>query len=133
MESEKKRVFCLNYHKREINKAKADDIGNNVIESWYDLAWKVYFRMFRDYIEEREDLVQEAVIRLWELSGKEGTDSFGYKWSICVNAMRSWLNNGFSRRLSSEKAEDNNYIFDIECVDKSYLNFELWGGYWQKL
>jgi DNA-directed RNA polymerase specialized sigma24 family protein len=120
----KRGYFCFNYHKREVE--IDNNIDNDVVKEWYEIAWKVYFKQFKNYMEEKEDLVQEAVIRLWELSGKEEINSFGYKWSICVNAMRSWLANGFSRRLSSEEARDNNYIFDIECVDRSYLNFELW-------
>jgi len=119
----KRGYFCLDYHKREVN--KAENISDDIVKSWYDLARKVYFKMFKDYNEESRDLVQEAVIRLWELSGKKEIESFGYKWSICINAMRSWLSNGFSKRLSSEKL-DENYIFELDYIDESYLNFELW-------
>jgi hypothetical protein len=118
----KRGYFCAGYHKREIE--INDNVSDTIVLQWYDLAWKVYYVLFRDYIEQRDDLIQEAVIRLWELSGKKEMSSFGYKWSVCVNAMRSWLRNGFSKRLSDDETDD--YVFEIDCIDESYLNFELW-------
>jgi hypothetical protein len=123
----KRGYFCFNYHKREV------EIDNNidneeVVKEWYKIAWKVYFKQFKAYMEEKEDLVQEAVIRLWEMSGKKEMNSFSYRWVICINAMRSWLSNGFSKRLSSGSELKDDGYFDIECVDRSYLNFELWDG-----
>jgi hypothetical protein len=117
----KRGYFCVDYHKREVDNDA--NISDDIIKSWYELGLIVYYCMFRDYYEEKDDLVQEGVVRLWELSGKKEFSVFSYKYRVCVNAMRSWLKNGFSRRLSDDRVE---YEFEIDCLDESYLNFELW-------
>lgn len=52
-------------------------------------AWRTRLAPF--FSSEREDLEQEIVLRLWELSGHEKFPDRGWRWTVAVNAQRSWL------------------------------------------
>jgi hypothetical protein len=54
----------------------------------------------------KEDLIQEAVIRVWKLSGRREINDPGYRYAVEKDAMRKYLRRlGYSRESSHRKME----------------------------
>ena len=92
----KQGFFVNNYSRKQI----IVDPGNFYPAASYNTAWKVFWKNFSwssVALSIKDDLVQEAVTRMYELSGKvkEGANEkfgigYGFFW-VAHNAMLSYL------------------------------------------
>ena len=77
--------FWVNYHVREINV----DMREFPVENAIRIAKAVFCKHFYDWWEEKEDLIQEALLRMLETSGvsKDGY----FMWRVAMNAMYGYV------------------------------------------
>lgn len=98
----KRGYLCLDYHKKEIV------IDNKNIQSKfftsgevYKLAWKLVWNLYSDF-QDKEDLVQEAVLRLLELSGHHGFSSPKWRYTVAKMAMMTYMKNYHNKNKKME-------------------------------
>jgi DNA-directed RNA polymerase specialized sigma24 family protein len=80
--------YIVNFHKRTIYPGPLDT------EAAYRLAWFIYRRKFEDRLPwyvAPEDLVQEGVLRLFEMAGHPRFQEKGFQFYLCLNAMKNWI------------------------------------------
>jgi hypothetical protein len=71
-------------------------------------VFRKYFKSKLPAIFEPQDLIQEAVLRLLELSGDERFETTKFKWGYCRTAMRSALLTAYRRRGHEEELVEAN-------------------------
>ena len=63
-------------------------------EAAYRLAWFIYRRKYEDRLPwyvAPEDLVQEGVLRLFEMAGHSRFQEKGFQFYLALNAMKGWI------------------------------------------
>ena len=98
----------VNYQKKKI---KIGQVSDNDIRFFYDVAGKVFHIYFKDFFGWRDDFIQEAVERCWELSGK--SKDFSFLWRVCLNTMRHFQKKMLNKKviqLSAMKNVNNRII-----------------------
>ena len=68
------------------------------------VVFRKYFKSKLPAIFEPQDLIQEAVLRLLELSGDERFETTKFKWGCTETAMRSTLLTAYRRRGHEEES-----------------------------
>jgi DNA-directed RNA polymerase specialized sigma24 family protein/DNA-binding CsgD family transcriptional regulator len=87
-DSIKRGFYIVNFHKRTIYPGPLDT------ESAYKLAWFIYRRKYEDRLPwyvAPEDLVQEGVLRLFEMAGHPRFQEKGFQFYLGLNAMKGWI------------------------------------------
>jgi hypothetical protein len=93
----------VNYHKKEINTAPISSLQSDFPEVGYQIAKAVFYRFFywrAHSIAHIEDLLQESILRMLELSGR-WVKHPNYKlflWKIAHNAQRDYLKKWYKGR-----------------------------------
>jgi hypothetical protein len=90
----RKGFFVKNYAKKQI----IIDESNYDVHTAYGIVWKIFWKNFSKNpvaFSIKDDLVQEGVTRMYELSGKADLSKgysliYFYHW-VCHNAMQSFL------------------------------------------
>lgn len=80
--------YIVNFHKRTIYPCPLDT------ESADNLAWFIYRRKYEDRLPwyvAPEDLVQEGVLRLFEMAAHPRFQEKGFQFYLCLNAMKGWI------------------------------------------
>ncbi|MCP4148083.1 MAG: hypothetical protein GY757_10080 [bacterium] len=101
-----KRGWCwLNYHKREINidsKKYDEALVRNVVLSTVKKWWFMMDQLPRYY--EVDDYIQEAQLRLYELSGTipDGAGNVPYMYAVCNNLLRTKIKKYVKREMSTK-------------------------------
>jgi len=80
--------YIVGFHRRTICPGPLDT------EAAYRLAWFIYRRKFEHWLPwyvAVEDLVQEGVLRLFEMAGHPRFQEKGFQFYLCLNAMKGWI------------------------------------------
>jgi len=119
----KRGYYIPDYHQKKV---VVGDIESSFFVSGecYRLAWAVYHRNFWRYPYHAEDLVQEAVLRLLELSGMPAFNDPPWRYRVVVIAMSDYLKMKIYRQ-GGRYRKDDSYQFSIQD-GLNGDNKELW-------
>jgi len=87
------------YHVRSVR--PLSDMALFPTSSATKIATAVFWRHFRSCLNEKDDIEQESLLRMIELSGKSIDPNFLY--SVAINAMRNFLKKKGNKQWIREK------------------------------